>query len=223
MSFSGALGRGSYQSVVAGAQSKHLRTKTRRKNVQAYYPLGPELIALKEQHQSVQKKFYIRDSIFDNRMKETRKVNGMFKLPPDQRLAYHYQEVMPAIRKRTITMIRVQQQRAINDAILGECISVEDPIPGGAPKKGIKIRFGNSDTISTITYDAERDPRAAFVSADANVYFAPMEHQGTNPYPNYWQHETVRHVVPQAVWRRHPEMGGITRVHNVLKEGPTSY
>ena len=106
MSFSGALGRGTYQSIVAG---------TVRRPTPQYYVSAGELLRLHDAHADVQKSMLIRDAVFDPLFPEAAPVAGTYRLSPEQRKARHLYEVMPAIRKRSIVLSRLRQQRRAND------------------------------------------------------------------------------------------------------------
>ncbi|KEG09297.1 hypothetical protein DQ04_05461020 [Trypanosoma grayi] len=103
---SGALGRGSYRSVVAGTQNAPRRL--------TFYPCTYELIQLHKAHREVMRHFLVRDKIFDNKFPGTALANGLFKFVPNRRENYHMREVMESIRRRAIWMSRIQRQRALN-------------------------------------------------------------------------------------------------------------
>jgi hypothetical protein len=185
MSFSGALGRGTYHSVIAGSSTALPAV---------YHSCANEIAQLDEAHRTVQKKLLIRDGVFNNKFPEAAKMNGMYRLPPKRRNAWHIQEVMPAIRKRSMLLERVRRQQQINAGLVDE-----------AKERG------------------QPDPRAALVTADSAVYFAPLRQTTHNAWPNFWQHPSQRHVVPAPKWERHPELGGITRVHDNVSAYATDY
>ena len=118
---SGALGLGSYQSVIAGTHTKSVAA--------SYFPLSNYFIYLMENNQRVRDNFLIRDRIFDNRMPDGALVNGHFRLIPTKRLAWHYDRVMTSIRRRTIIEKRLERQREINAHVLEEAqrLNLSDP------------------------------------------------------------------------------------------------
>ncbi|CCW61039.1 unnamed protein product [Phytomonas sp. EM1] len=178
---SGALGRGSYRSVVAG---------TRLNNLPTYYPCALELIELHKTHQEVLRLFYVRDRVFDNKFPGCSLANGLYKLVPNKRESFHSKEIMESIRRRTIWMQRIRQQRALNTTIL-------DRASKAPPSTQVKARF-------------------SYKTVDSDVYFNPLNYTEANSWPNYWQHPTVSHVIPQPKWARIPELGGITRVQDSI-------
>jgi hypothetical protein len=178
---SGALGRGSYRSVVAGVGPRRIPT---------YYPCAYELIQLYRANRDVTRSFLVRDKVFDNKFPGTALANGLFKMVPNKRASFHAREVTEAIRHRTIWMQRIQQQRAINASILADARSVLSP----------------EATVARFSYG----------TPDAAAYFSPQTYVGANNWPNYWQHPSTKHVVPRPRWRREPELGGITRVHDAV-------
>ncbi|ORC85673.1 uncharacterized protein TM35_000331300 [Trypanosoma theileri] len=103
---SGALGHGSYRSVVAGTQNASQRL--------TFYPCAYELIQLRRVNKEVIRHFYVRDKIFDNKFPGTALANGLFKFVPNRRESYHIREVMESIRRRSIWMHRIQKQREVN-------------------------------------------------------------------------------------------------------------
>lgn len=106
---SGALGGGTYRSVVA---------RTRFASLPTYYNSAYELIQLHRAHKDVLHCFYVRDKVFDNKFPSTAIANGLFKLVPNKRSNYHARELMEAVRRRTIWIQRIQRQRVINNEIL---------------------------------------------------------------------------------------------------------
>ncbi|CCW71155.1 unnamed protein product [Phytomonas sp. Hart1] len=185
---SGALGRGSYRSVVAG---------TRPNNLPTYYPCVLELIELHKAHQEVLRLFYVRDRIFDNKFPGCSLANGLYKLVPNKRESFHSKEIMESIRRRTIWMQRIRQQRALNANILDRA----------------------SKTLSS----DEMKARFSYKTADADAYFNPLNYTGANNWPNYWQHPTMAHVIPKPRWARVPELGGITRVQDSISVPSVDY
>ncbi|KPI85210.1 hypothetical protein ABL78_5755 [Leptomonas seymouri] len=178
---SGALGRGSYRSVVAAANPRRIPT---------YYPSTYELIQLYRANRDVTRGFLVRDKVFDNKFPGTALANGLFKMVPNKRENYHSRELVEAIRHRTIWIQRIQQQRAINAAIL-------------------------EDAEKELTPEAMVS-RFSYQTPDAAAYFSPQKYAAANNWPNYWQHPTEKHVVPRPRWRREPGLGGITRVHDAV-------
>lgn len=176
MSVSGVLGRGSYRSVVAGTSSV-------RKIAPSYHPCSNELVELNRAHNEVVRDFYVRDRIFDNKIEALKFANGMFKFNPERRKRYHMEDVMPAIRRRSFWMTRIQQQRAIN-----------------------------AQLVKAAEEQGRPHPAEALRTADADAYFRPKQFSGAVNWQNFWQHPSASHVVPQARWQRHPELKGITRV-----------
>ena len=179
MSFSGALGRGTYQAVIAGAV---------RRSTPSYYAGALELAQLAEAHRDVQRGFAIRDAVFEPLFPEAAPLAGTYRLTPKQREKHHMYTVMRDIRKRTILLTRIRQQRQVNHSI--------------AETRGA------------------REPE---LSADAAAYFAPQHNKATNNWPNFWQHQSANHVVPRPQWRRHAELGGITRVQQAPSVYAKSY
>lgn len=185
---SGALGRGSYRSVVAG---------TRRTRLPTYYPSSLELIELRKAHQEVTRNFLVRDKVFDNKFPGCALANGLFKMVPNRRESFHSVEVMESIRRRTLWMQRVRQQKAINTAILRRCSKEMTP--------------------------EQMEKRFSYTTADSAAYFHPEVFSGANSWPNFWQHPSQSHVVPKPKWRRVPELGGITRVVSPVADQPMDY
>ena len=185
MSFSGALGRGTYHSVIAG-------TSTSLPKV--YHSCANEIAQLNQQHRVVQKMLLIRDAPFNNKFPEAAKMNGLYRLQPKRRHVWQLNNVMTAIRKRSMLLARVRRQQAINAELISE-----------AEKQG------------------QPDPRQKLVTADSAVYFAPKRQTAVNACPNFWQHESQQHVVPKPRWERHPELGGITRVHDTVSAYSADY
>lgn len=105
MSFSGALGRGTYQSVISG---------TRHSAAPSYHHCAGELVRLLELHRNVQTTIAIRDAVFQPRFPEAAKLAGTYRLTPRARREWHTSEVMRQIRKRSILLTRLRQQRRIN-------------------------------------------------------------------------------------------------------------
>ncbi|KAG8344775.1 hypothetical protein ERJ75_001590100 [Trypanosoma vivax] len=187
---SGALGHGSYRSVVAGTQNTPRRI--------TYYPCAYELIQLRLAHKEVIRHFYIRDKIFDNKFPGTALANGLFKFVPNRRENYHMREVMESIRRRSVWMHRIKQQRALNAKVVNE----------------LEERHGKEAAASMLS----------FATPDSDAYFAPHRYQHVaNAWPNYWQHPSLSHVVPKPRWRRVAELGGITRVQDPLTEQANDY
>ena len=207
MSFSGALGRGTYQSVIynAGARSRRAAnafapvppTSDRSlpddggghgaarvaSSLPRYYPMSQELTQLHDLHRDVLEKFAIRDKVFAPRFAEAAAAKGRFVLTPEARTDYHYQEVMLSIRRRSILLHRIRQQGRIND-----------------------------DAIAQAKARGDKDPREKLITADAVAYFNPSALRYAVAQRNFWQHETQRHLLPRIRWQRHPELGGVTRV-----------
>ncbi|KAG5475516.1 hypothetical protein LSCM4_04098 [Leishmania orientalis] len=178
---SGALGRGSFHSVVAGANPNRIPT---------YYNAAYELIQLHRAHRDVTRNFLVRDKVFDNKFPGCSLANGLFKMVPNKRDNFHTRELTESIRHRTIWAQRIQQQRAINTAILEDAKKELSP--------------------------AQLEDRFSYRTPDAAAYFSPQEYTAANNWPNYWQHPTEKHVVPRPRWRREPELGGITRVRDAV-------
>ncbi|PWU98340.1 hypothetical protein C4B63_12g390 [Trypanosoma cruzi] len=133
---SGALGRGSYRSVVAGTRNVPHRL--------TYYPCAYELMQLHKAHKEVIRHFYVRDKIFDNKFPTTALANGLFKFVPNRRESYHMREVMESIRRRSILMHRIQQQRAINAKVVEE-------LEKGYGKESARLCFASPRRILTPT------------------------------------------------------------------------
>jgi hypothetical protein len=167
MAFSGALGRGTYQSVVAGTVPRRVPSR---------YSSASEITRLYGLHRTVLTSLAIRDSVFTPMFPEASPLSSTYRLPPQERTSYHQNAVMRNIRKRSIVLARIQQQRTVNRST----------------------------------------PHAPTTSPDAAAYFMPSTNQQTNSWPNFWQHESARHVVPRPVWRRRADLGGITRVETPL-------
>eukprot|EP00796_Vickermania_ingenoplastis_P008853 gene8853-6233_t len=109
LQMSGALGRGSFHSVVAGSTPRFLPT---------YYSCSFELLQLHKAHLDVLQHFSVRDKVFDNKFPGFSIANGLFKMTPRRRESYHMKEVMQAIRTRSIWMSRIARQRSINEMIV---------------------------------------------------------------------------------------------------------
>lgn len=185
MSFSGALGRGTYRRAIAGAEN----TVPAR-----YHACADELIQLKVAHREVTRKFLVRDKIFDNKFSSNRNVNGLFKMSPTRRDLWHFEDLCPDIRRRSIWMKRILQQRAINKQVEEDAERRNHP-----------------------------HPASSFVTADANAYFQPKSATTVNHWPNFWQHPSAEHVVPRPQWQRHPELDGITRVGHTVTHQANDY
>lgn len=170
---SGVLGRGTYQSVIAGVQHKVQGSKP------VYYTSSWELLLLKEADSLVKKNLMIRDSIFHNKFPHAAAVNGRFKLTPPERHQWHADEVMPALRKRQFLLEKIYRQRRRNAQM-------------------------SKEEVQTAQQE--------MATPDLALYVAPQNHKYTIAQPNFWQHETKKHLVPSQDWQRHPELGGITRV-----------
>lgn len=179
MSFSGATGRGTYQSIIAG-------TAQARKWTKSYFPLAPQLVELRAVDQNLRKLFFVRDKQFDTRAGAGKLINGSFKHVSGARAGQHL-ALMAEIRKRTLLVARIRRQKAVNNEVIAASVAA-----------GLG------------------DPRDRLVSPDAAAYFQPAKHKYTVAQPNYWQHKTNSYVIPKQNWRRHPELGGITRVHNAM-------
>lgn len=184
----GALGRGSYRTVVAGTHMNRLPT---------YYPGSLELIELHRAHQEVLRNFFVRDKTFDNKFPGCAMANGLFKMVPNKRENFHSREVMDSVRRRTIWIQRLKQQRAINAAIL-------------------------SRAAKELTRE-QMEARFSYATPDTDAYFNPKSFTAANNFPNFWQHPTTIHVVPKPKWRRAPELGGITRVVEAVTMPSSDY
>lgn len=178
MPVSGVLGRGSYRSVIAGTHHANGSSPSL-----TYHSCANELVSLNEAHREVVRLFYIRDRIFDNKTLKYQFVNGLYKFHPERRAAFHMNDVMQAIRRRSFWMQRIQQQRAINEKVAAEALA------RGAPH-----------------------PSEALRTKDAAAYFSPRSLSAAVNWPNFWQHPSNAHLVPKVRWERHPELKGITRV-----------
>jgi hypothetical protein len=73
-------------------------------------------VQLLKANDEVYRAFMVRDKIFDCKFPANTKVNGLFKLHPLRRERWHVDNVMPAIRRRTFWMHRIQAQRTRNAA-----------------------------------------------------------------------------------------------------------
>jgi hypothetical protein len=200
-----AYGRGSHYSVIAGTAHKALRERT-------YYPLTNDYLRLHKQQRKVELMFMQRDMIFDNKFPEAARVNGVFRLTPQQRSDFHYNDLMPALRKRTILASRIKQQNVVN-----------------------------AEAIRNAEIAQKEDPRVFLGSPDSDVYFlstsAQLKQQQqqkgtrkisnntpTNAWPNFWQHPSRKAaVVPQIKWERHPELGNITRARGTVQNYASHY
>lgn len=181
MSGSGALGRGSFYSVIGGSKPYFRPT---------YYPSAYELLQLHRTHLQILNNFAVRDKVIDNKFPGCSFANGIFKLGPRKRENYHMKELMELIRKRSILMTRINNQRAINNRI-----------------------FHSASKILTAE---QLKKRFSFQTPDSNVYFNPQLYTAANTWPNYWQHPTQKHVIPRPRWSRVPEFDNITRVQEPL-------
>ena len=180
-------GTASFQSTIAG-------TAIGRKWAAKYYHLTQELLRLRREDQDIAKTFFVRDKQFDTRFQESQPVFGSFKLSKSKRNDIHLNDIMPAIRRRTMLIRSVNKQQALNNQIMAEAKKAGRP-----------------------------DPREALRTPDSALYFSPKNYKGSVAQPNYWQHPSNIHVVPKANWERHPELGGITRVHNALPKQLLSF
>lgn len=177
----GALSRGSFYSVVAG--TKHQFRPT-------YYSSSYELLQLHKAHRDVINHFIVRDKVFDNKFPGCSIANGLFKMVPNKRENYHMRELTESIRKRSIWMSRIANQRRANNSIL---LRASKALP-----------------------DCELEKRFSCKTADADAYFNPRQHKGSNTWPNYWQHPSQKHVIPTPRWKRVPQMDNITRVQDPI-------
>lgn len=193
---SGALGRGSYHSVIAG---------TKQWSRPTYYSSSYELIQLHKAHLDVLNHFAVRDKVIDNKFPGCSFANGLFKFVPSRRENYHHRELMEAIRRRSLWMTRIQHQRAINAMII-------DRARGSAMSKDFQTKQG----VRRSTLKA----RFSFSTPDVNAYIQPDKHTVANTWPNYWQHPTQKHVIPHPRWKRIPELDNVTRVQESF-DGPT--
>lgn len=187
MSLSGVLGRGSYRSVIANSSGKKGLPRN-QPGTETFHACANEMIALNQAHAEVTKLFYVRDRIFDNKSPALAFANGIFKFAPQRRQIFHAQDLTQAIRRRSFWMMRIQRQRAINQAL------EEQASARGIPQ-----------------------PSSQLKSADADAYFRPKEHKTSVPWTDFWHHPSRQHLVPKPHWERHPELKGITRVHNPVR------
>jgi hypothetical protein len=178
----------------ASFQSTIAGTAVGRKWANRYYPLTQELLRLRKEDAELAKTFFVRDKQFDTRFTASQAVFGSFKHSKAKREAIHLHDIMPAIRRRTMLIRSINRQQTLNNHLSSEARKA------GAP-----------------------EPREALRTPDSTLYFSPRNHVGTVGQPNYWQHPSNIHVVPKANWERHPELGGITRVHNVLPKQLLSF
>ena len=172
---SGVLGRGTYQTVISGAAA--------RLPPHSYYNCARELLELEKCHVDVLKQFYVRDRILDMKLPAGQRAHGHFYLLPMKRRELHLDGVMTAIRKRSLVLMRIRKQRAINQRI---------------------VEAQQSEGAS--------NAQGSLATPDSDVYFAPMSVTAYNTWPNFWQHPSECHVIPRVTWQRHKELGGITRV-----------
>lgn len=179
MSGSGALGRGSFYSGIGGTKSYFRPT---------YYPSAYELVQLHRIHLQILNHFSVRDRVIDNKFPGCSFANGIFKLGPRKREEYHMRELMELIRKRSILITRIKNQRIINTRIIQSATKKLTP-------EQVRKRF-------------------SFQTPDSNAYFNPRSFTAANHWPNYWQHPTQKHVIPRPRWRRVPEFDNITRVQD---------
>lgn len=216
----GSLGRGSHHSVVAGITHKSLLHRT-------YHPLTYELLRLNRQQRLVEKSILVRDSVFNNKFPEAARVNGVFRLTPEQRRDTHYNDVMTAIRKRSIMLRRIERATAVNAVATR---TRQEQVHGGEGA----LNEGELNEV-----------QKSLVTPDSDFYFMSMKQQMQklksqlqqegkiragaaqqprlwtthNAWPNFWQHPSRRDaLVPRPKWERHPELGGITRVHSPVSE-----
>lgn len=205
----GALGRGSHHSVVAGIT--HTAVQQR-----AYYPLTYELLRLNKQQRLVERGMMLRDAVFNNKFPEAARVNGVFRLTPAQRRDTHYNDVMTAIRKRSIMLRRIERQAAVN-AMAMEKASKKDGTEGGALNALQRsLVTPDSDHYFLSTRQQMEKLRDQLQAEGRSTRRLWTTH---NLWPNFWQHPTRRDaLVPRPHWERHPELGGITRVHAPVSE-----
>ena len=197
-----AYGRGSHYSVISGTAHKALRERT-------YFPLTGDYLRLHKQQRKVELMFMQRDMVFDNKFPEGARVNGIFRLTPQQRRDFHYNDLMPAIRKRSILASRAQRQKVVNAEALrnAELAQKEDP----------RVSLGSPDSdvyfMSTSTATAKSNNKKLSNSSTP-----------TNAWPNFWQHPSRKAaVVPHIKWERHPELGDITRAHETVQNYSNHY
>lgn len=155
----------------------------KRDSPHVFHSCANELLMLHQSHRAVLRNFYVRDKVLNSLFPSNSPTNGLFRLVPQRRQQWHMDHVMPSIRRRTLWIARIQAQRRINAGLID-----------AASKAGME------------------HPAAALETADAAAYFAPQKFTAANHWPNFWQHSSMRHVIPRAEWERHPELGGITRV-----------
>lgn len=180
-------GPASYHATIAG-------TAVARKWANRYYPLTHELLRMRREDDEIAKAFFVRDKQFDTRFGASESLFGSFKLSKEKRNDIHTNDIMPAIRRRTMVAGTINRQQALNNELIAK-----------AKKDGLP------------------DPREALRTPDAALYFSPKHHTGSVAQPNYWQHPSNLYLVPKANWERHPELGGITRVHNTLPKQLLTY
>jgi hypothetical protein len=172
----GARGRGTYHAVIAGTSGFQPPMR--------YYPLGRELTKLSVLNDQVREALLIRDQVFQPMFQHAQPVKGHFKLSPARRQTWHMEEVMTAIRRRTMMQQRIQQQQIINQKVIAD-----------AKAKG------------------KPDPRQHLVTKDAAHYFAPQQSKDM-AWANWWHHPNRSHLLPKPKWERLPEFGGVTRVRD---------
>lgn len=116
----GSAGRGSYQSVLAGAVYKITAS---------YHPCALELLTLQKYNSRVVKSFLIRDKIIDNLSPDRWVANGHFRLNQQRRQVWHVDEVMVNIRRRSILLQRLMEQRRRNEEARKSVGGVAPPRP----------------------------------------------------------------------------------------------
>jgi hypothetical protein len=210
-----AYGRGSHFSVISGTAHKALRERT-------YYPLTSDYLRLHKQQRKVELMFMQRDMIFDNKFPEAARVNGIFRLTPQQRRDFHYNDIMPAIRKRTILAHRIQRQNLVNAEAVrnAEIGQQEDP----------RVNLGTPDSdVYFLSTSAQQKPKqqqelAKSSGKKRNNNNINSISTPTNAWPNFWQHPSRKAaVVPNVRWERHPELGNITRAHETVQNYSSYY
>eukprot|EP00758_Cryptobia_borreli_P009506 Tbor_TRINITY_DN5487_c5_g1::TRINITY_DN5487_c5_g1_i3::g.24178::m.24178 len=210
MSFSGAAGTGSFRSIISSATTPPPTIPHQ------YYPMAQELLSLYRTNISVARAFYVRDKQFSGRFPGTKAMDESFKYTTEWRRSHHMNWLMPAIRKRTIIMSRVARQQEINAKIIAASTSPDSN--NNSNPSALSCRPLCSASIEAM--DNPKDPRNYLRTPDIMTYLAPTSQRtGTNANPNYWQHDSMKHVIPVVKWRRFPELGGITRVVSAPGQG----
>jgi hypothetical protein len=208
----GALGHGTHHGVLAGTVHKAPLHHT-------YYSGIREYSKLMRHQRKLQLLYLTRDAVFDNKFAETARVNGVFRLPVAERRALHMEEIMPALRRRSIHLYRLRRQNDVNARLVQQATQMH----ADDPRNALVTPDSSMYFMST---SEQRRLKAPVTSSSRGVKGPqpPQGHLTHNAWPNFWQHPSRKAAcVPVPRWERHPELGGITRVHDHVAQYSSHY